>query len=841
MTCANCGASSGSICPCSVVTHPWVIFNAPGQPTINYRAGDYAAVRHALLRALPGETELTQTLAGQTTQVWRPGAEGDLAVQMVEWWAYLSDIVTFYNERIATQAYLGIADLPESVNRLIQILGYRPRPGLGSSVTLAALLNTTRPVTLTEGFKIQSKPGPGQPPQVFELGAAVTLNKPDAIAARTIPKPALLLSADQTTVWLDGTVSGITAGDRMLLVNKGAASGGAISAFAWATVARTEKQKSVYGDLVTAIVFNSAVTTLPPDAAAADFALLRAARSARPWSTRPPGWTTAVITSAGIDLASVERALAPGSLALADVSVTSNRPSLDPTLVQITHYSEVVWFANGDGPSPPSGNPLPIPVPIPHTHVDFSPDLTGNWDGATSQVTLHFAFAVVGRLVALPSAAAAALTGAPAALMGALPFPPGADIPLLLEDSLGAGASSSGVTSPDQRTLTLGQLDAAPAAGLGPTLDVFFALFTATRGETVRNEALGVGDAAVKNQDFKLQKSNVTYFMDPASHSGDQFSSTVQVWVNGLQWSEVPHHFGQPANAQIFVTREDEDGKTHVVFGDGESGATLPTGATVTATYRTGSGAAAPPAGTLTNILQPQPGLKSVANPIAPVGGADPDPASKISALAPRSALTFGRAISLDDYQAIAAGAPGIVQAAATFSFDPIAQRPCVTVWVRGDAGAQASAQAAIAAAADPNRPVRVQAATDLDTVIGFTYVRDPRQQDDVVRSGLHAALLDPDHGLFGLNVIGIGQTIYDSQIYSACLAVPGVVAVEGLAVRTGPRFRPFFRPGAIVSGRRPIGMAPPCSGQRHDPGEGRFLSVPDDGQHLKFAGQVAS
>ena len=840
MTCANCGAPSGSICPCGAVTHPWVIFNAPGQPTINYRAGDYAAFRHALLRALPGETELTQTTGGQTIQVWRPGAQGDLAVQMVEWWAYLSDIVTFYNERIATQAYLGTADLPESVNRLIQILGYRPRPGLGSSVTLAAVLNTPKPVTLPEGFQIQSKPGPGQTPQIFELGTDVTLNKPDTIAARTIPASAPLLSADGTTVWLDGTVSGIKAGDRFLLVNTGAVSGGAISAFAWASVARTENQKSIYGDPVTAIVFSSALTALPPNAAAANFALLRSARAARPWSTRPSGWTTAVITSGGIDLASIERALAPGTLALADASVTSDLPSLPAALTRITHYSEVVWFANGDGPWPPD-NPLSIPVPIPHTHVDFSPGLTGNWDGAASQVTLYFAFAAVGQLVAMPSAAAAALTGPPAMLAGSSPFPSGADIPLLLEDSLGGGASSSGVTSSDRRILTLGPLEAAPAAGLGPTLDVYFALFTATRGETVANETLGTGDAAVTNQDFKLQKSPVTYFMDPASSSGDQFSSTVQVWVNGLQWSEVPYHFGQPANAEVFVTREDEDGKTHVIFGDGDSGAGPPTGATVTATYRTGSGAAAPAPGTLTNILQPQPGLTSIANPIAPVGGADPDPPSKISTLAPRSVLTFGRAISLDDYQAIAAGAPGVVQAAAAYSFDPIAQRPSVTVWVRGDAGAQFSAQAAIAAAADPNRPVRILAATALNTVIGFTYVRDPRRQDDAVRNGLHAALLDPDHGLLGLNVIGIGQAIYDSHIYAVCLAVPGVLAVEGLAVRTGPRFRPFFRPGSIVSGRRPPGVAAACSGQRHDPGEGRFLSVPDDGHHLNLSGRVAS
>ena len=37
------------------------------------------------------------------------------------------------------------------------------------------------------------------------------------------------------------------------------------------------------------------------------------------------------------------------------------------------------------------------------------------------------------------------------------------------------------------------------------------------------------------------------------------------------------------------------------------------------------------------------------------------------------------------------------------------------------------------------------------------------------------AALIDPDAGLFGRNNVRIGASIYRSQIYAACLAVPGV------------------------------------------------------------------
>ena len=64
-----------------------------------------------------------------------------------------------------------------------------------------------------------------------------------------------------------------------------------------------------------------------------------------------------------------------------------------------------------------------------------------------------------------------------------------------------------------------------------------------------------------------------------------------------------------------------------------QNGARLPTGVNnVVATYRYGSGAAAPPAGSLTVVLQPQPGLRSIAQPGAP-SAAGPTPTRR-----PRSA-----------------------------------------------------------------------------------------------------------------------------------------------------------------------------------------------------------
>ena len=162
--------------------------------------------------------------------------------------------------------------------------------------------------------------------------------------------------------------------------------------------------------------------------------------------------------------------------------------------------------------------------------------------------------------------------------------------------------------------------------------------------------------------------------------------------------------------------------------------------------------------------------------------------------LAPRSVLTFGRAISVDDFQTIAAQAPGVTRARAAVAFDAMAQRPRVTVWVGDDTNAVLSAQQAFAASADPNRQPKVVLAQAVEMTLSLTIVYDPSHDGPTVQAAVHAALVDPDTGLLGLNVVGIGEVFYDSQVYAACLAVPGVVAVHSLdfAVTTF-RFNPIY------------------------------------------------
>jgi hypothetical protein len=842
MTCRthqNLGA-----CPCGQPHFPALVCNASNLPAIDYRVGDYLLFRDKLLRPAPGETQLSG---------WHPGAENDLAVQMVEWWAYLADILSFYNERIANEAYLGTAILPESVNHLVQLLGYRPRPAFGSKTTLAGLLasGARTPVALPKGMQVQSKPAPGAAPQVFELDAVSQLRSPDIISAKVVPKNQFLLAnagapTAANTLWLAGKVGGIKAGDSLLLINaKALGASPSIADYAWISVTALQSTTSPLGDPVTALSFAPIASTLVANAEASNYVLLRSGQSSPPWSfptstaslTVSPlrvrrraghGTPVAPTTTTTAHLAGLARSLTPGGLFLLDATPGS---SLVPVPRIVETYSEQFWYANcganaDAGALPTSNTPPPIGIPISTLTAGGVPAAWATKASAPG-ITVRYAFARVGGLTPVLQAADIAYPGGGTTLapVNADQSFPDTETTVLVEDS--GGDASLAFITPGTAGTALTLSPTQPTLALTSPIDAMFDLLPFSRGKTVPAEVLGSGNPVVSAQDFTLKNAPVTYFADPASVSGDGFNSTVQVSVNNVLWREVQSFYLQPRNAQVFVLREDDSGKTHVTFGDGFNGALLPTGTNnVVATYRYGAGAAAPAAETLTVIQSPQPGLKALRNPLQPTGGADADDPARLKSLAPRSVLTFGRAVSKDDYVAIALTA-GADQASAAYAFDPIAQRPKVTLWVAGDANAVASAKQAVLAAAMPGQGLHVETATPVEMSLSLTFLCDSMLDAPAIKIALTAALTDPDAGLFGARTIGIGQVVYDSQIEAACLNIAGVQAVHNLS----------FTNNAMpvnIAGRRPLRRlrfpimrpASTCSGRIYNPGAGKFFTV---------------
>jgi predicted phage baseplate assembly protein len=189
----------------------------------------------------------------------------------------------------------------------------------------------------------------------------------------------------------------------------------------------------------------------------------------------------------------------------------------------------------------------------------------------------------------------------------------------------------------------------------------------ASNGETVQ-ELLGSGDATNAALTFTLKQSPLTY-VTSTGNNGTQ--STLQVWVNNLQWHEVPNLLAAGPADRVFVTRVNQSGFTVVQFGDGTNGARTSTGQmNVRAVYRKGIGSAGMvAAGQLSQPLDRPQGLRAVTNPSAASGGADPATADDARASAPLPTLTIGRVVSLEDYQNYALNFAGVAKATASWTY----------------------------------------------------------------------------------------------------------------------------------------------------------------------------
>jgi predicted phage baseplate assembly protein len=266
----------------------------------------------------------------------------------------------------------------------------------------------------------------------------------------------------------------------------------------------------------------------------------------------------------------------------------------------------------------------------------------------------------------------------------------------------------------------------------------------------------------------------------------------------------------------VYVVERSPDQRATIRFGDGMTGARLPSGSgNVVANYRYGSGAACPPSGRLTTVVQRQPNLAAIHNPVAVSGGADPPLPAHVKTDAPASVFTFDRAISALDYQAIAAQAPGVTRARAYWTFDPATQRNLVKIYVNDDAGGVLAATQALAGSDDPNRPVTVAAAEPIDVFVSATLVVPADRVVNNVLTAATAHFTDPALGAFSPTQMRIGQWLYRSHV-AAALSVPGVAAVHRLEVTWTKTPPPPAEPTFLGS-----------LDEVADPGEGFYFELP--------------
>jgi hypothetical protein len=738
-----------------------------------------------MLRDIP----LYAPLAG-----WRAREGDDLGIMLLEMWAYVLDVLGFYDERIANESYLRTAVLPLSSRRIVELISYQPRPALASSAILAIIADGHKPVTVPPRTGFRSDAFNGEPPQIFETESEFTVHplknewtiapvrSASGGADLLLELEAAALSRDQLVVLRAGTT--LRAG----------------------RVSSLETIQGRDGATYKKLVMDPA-PNLPASISFDSIEVLTPARSAAVGSVTGASFIELFSRDSRPQALTLDALYA--ELSESD-SIVVKRGNAPPHAATVTHVQTVdvtVRPATGDIPA----------ATLPATRVTLDSPIPPIWAGDARRLTAHFAMNRAGKLTRFAKTELNTSNFAPPGLLlesPTEPIPEGVVKPgeLLLLDAQDVGAFANGTVDIDTKGVGRVYFNTGNKLfnpSLRTPVTVFGNLVAAARGESVFDETLGSGDATQAFQSFKLGKHPLTYINDAAAASGRR--STLEVRVNGILWKEVTSFFGASPESEVYTVRQNDDAESIVRFGDGVTGARLPTGVdNVTATYRFGAGAAKPPAGAIGQFAKPVEGLRRVVNPVGVGGGADADQPKDIRNNAPNSALILGRAVSIPDFEALAREFGGVINVHTEWAWDEKSQNAVVKVSFISDGGDIASQlRAFLIGFADPNTPLlAVEAKAQVSNLVIDLKI-DPRFNSKTVADAVKQALTNTETGLLALQNIPIGQPLFRSKVFDAVLSVEGALSVRAMTVDGQPapfaitvglnRYRDFL--GGLVVG----------------------------------------
>ncbi len=768
---------------------PRTVFNRPGLSALKYRVGTFSSFRRAMLESIANEPQL---------RLWTSRAEDDYGIEIIELWAYLADILTFYQERIANEAFLRTVVQRDSVMKLAALIDYALAPGVAATAYLAFTVDKTNPA-IPASLRVQSKPASGQSPATFETEA--TMNTSAAVnQVRVWSVP----TADLENYGANNTQAIVLYGGSDLKV------GQSLIYFAGSHI---EEKKIT--DLTTTergqqLTWSPPIATAYPNGAE----VYRFGRKFQLFgSSAPPSFAKPVLDSQG-NIASSK----PVATDFSQSSTTTLY--LDGVVKNLEANSQVLVIIPGDSTA------LFTITAVKQVGRTFSPQTVGTT--TTGTTTVGALSGTVTQIdlqpVAFPTAVKAVsdirtiqvyeLTSGEISFSRRNFGGSSAQIPAgtfkvysdkvrttdLTVGSLAMIADDSGqaeqitITKVSafssilvEQGITIEFTPPLTKAYDGETAELYGNVVKATHGETVKDETLGSGDGTQASQTFTLKKSPVTYTPDATAARGAKTS--LQVAVDGVYWTEATNFFGREASDRIYVTSIDDDDALHIQFGDGLRGARLPTGVNnIHAKYRKGWGTAGSVAASkLTTLLDAKPGLKSATNPAPSFGWAEPETLAEARQNAPTTVLTFDRAVSLLDFENLARTYPGVGKARAAWVWDneeQIVQLTCAA----GDGASivpiQSGLLAYLDARRDPNRQLNIADFTPVGIKLHVYIVVDPNYDSSTILANAQAAvgsaqLPDESYGFFAFERLNLDEDIHLSEVYAALQNATGVVAVE--------------------------------------------------------------
>jgi len=798
---------------------PLAIENRGGLSAIEYRIGAYGDFRESLHAALSSSD------FGKLGELRTRDAD-DFTIGLIDAFACAADVLTFYQERIANESYLGTARERLSLQEMGRLIGYRLRPGVAAETLLAFTFETppTPPpaakpepgmfvtgvpsqVTVAPGLAVRSVPAPGEAPQVFETVEEFTA-RPVWNALQPWLKEAGRPVRGATSTFLRGVATALRPGDALLIVGDEFIKNHNANQWDFRIL------DSVVVDAAndrTHISWQRPLGSIdPPLGTSASPQVFALRRRAAVFGHNAPVWLTMTTDfRSGYEL-TFPRAESGPILLKSALLEAENWPhfeiSRDATSIDLDSvYAEMSvgsFAVLARGNFNYASEPGPAGTYVELYAVSSVAEVSREEFGVSAKVTrLGLSGANYDKFQGQVRSTSVFGQSEPLAL---------AEYPVtdaVSGNTLPVAVAPDGL-EPGRRLLVRGKrvsdgvhvihgvtLVAAIAAGNGRsllTIDpplpaalrresvvVHANVALATHGETV-SQILGAGNAATPFQRFELKQLPLTY-RAAANELGASPELTVR--VDDIAWKVRDSLFGAQSRDRVFTLQGDEQGRNFVAFGDGLRGTRPSSGVNnVRATYRKGLGVAGNvSAESITQPTQRPLGMKGVSNPLPAEGGTDPENAELARQAMPLMTRTLGRAVSLLDYEDFARAFSGIAKARAQVLH--LSTGPIIAITIAGPGGVVISPDspiwinlgAALADNGDPHVAVRLLAHQPGTFRIGLRVKCDPDFESSAVLREVEAAL----RTRFGFGARALGQPVQQSEVISAAQNVRGVLAVD--------------------------------------------------------------
>ena len=220
------------------------LYAPPGLKNLDYSRGSYNA---ALTRMLARLQQSVAEDGGTPLADLNVLVEDDWSVALLHAGAAVTDVLSFYQERIINEGYLRTAIEDRSLFELGRTVGYELKPALGATTFLAFTVLTLkdeppRRAIIRRSTAVQSVPrGTGQLPQIFETSRElVARSEWNALKPGPSGAPVLTVGPEASEIRLTGINIGVQPGAQILLLGSQKAPGDARFPWLVATVAAVQ-------------------------------------------------------------------------------------------------------------------------------------------------------------------------------------------------------------------------------------------------------------------------------------------------------------------------------------------------------------------------------------------------------------------------------------------------------------------------------------------------------------------------------------------------------------------------------------------------------------------------